>query len=131
MLDKKIWMGVGAVALLGAAVFGLKALEGRPAAAPVKAGQTELPTDPDAPFAAHECVIRLQDERPALVCTLHESQKRYSPEVKPSFGQTLVYGVDPCPPMIERVVARMNGSKLEENEAWRPSTTRSPPRAPR
>jgi hypothetical protein len=66
MLDKKIWMGVGAVALLGAAVFGLKALEGRPSAAPAKSGQIDLPSDPNAAFAAHECAIRLQDERPAL-----------------------------------------------------------------
>ncbi len=81
-----------------------------------------FPGDASAPELeknlAHRFMQLMKDERPDLVCTLHESQKRYSPEVKPSFGQTLVYGVDPCPPMIDRVVAGMNASKLEENEAW-------------
>lgn len=55
------------------------------------------------------------DERPALVATLHESRKRYHPEVVPSFGQTLVYGVEPMPALVGRVVARMNeGASAEE-----------------
>ena len=58
------------------------------------------------------------DERPALVATLHESQKRYRPDVRPSFGQTLVYGVDPCPPELERVVAALNTSFASEEERW-------------
>jgi uncharacterized protein len=60
------------------------------------------------------------EERPALVCTLHESQKRYSPEVKPSFGQTLVYGVDPMPPVIGRVVDRLNAARASDDELWAP-----------
>lgn len=60
------------------------------------------------------------EERPALVCTLHESQKRYRPEVKPSFGQTLVYGVEPMPPVIGRVVERLNARKRNEEETWAP-----------
>ncbi|UJR80065.1 succinylglutamate desuccinylase/aspartoacylase domain-containing protein [Sandaracinus amylolyticus] len=60
------------------------------------------------------------DERPAMVCTLHESQKRYHPEVKPSFGQTLVYGVDPMPATIGRVVDRLNASRASDEEHWAP-----------
>lgn len=59
-------------------------------------------------------------ERPALVCTLHESQKRYHPDVKPSFGQTLVYGVEPMPIMIARVVSRLNERRMSEDELWAP-----------
>lgn len=60
------------------------------------------------------------DERPALVCTLHESTKRYHPEVKPSFGQTLVYGVDPMPPVIGRAIDRLNAQKQSDEETWAP-----------
>jgi len=81
-----------------------------------------FPGDPEAPELekqlAHRFMQLMKDERPALVCTLHESHKRYSPEVKPSFGQTLVYGVDPCPEIITEVVAKMNASKLGEEEVW-------------
>lgn len=81
-----------------------------------------FPGDASAPELENRLAARfmqmMRDERPALVCTLHESQKRYSPEVKPSFGQTLVYGVDPCPPVITQVVERMNATKRDENEAW-------------
>lgn len=59
-------------------------------------------------------------ERPALVCTLHESTKRYSKEVVPSFGQTLVYGVEPMPEVIGRVIDSLNASKLNDNESWEP-----------
>src|SRR5690606_22817946 len=57
-------------------------------------------------------------ERPALVATLHESHKRYDPTVVPSFGQTLVYGVDPAPPILDRVVRRMNDALEDEAERW-------------
>lgn len=81
-----------------------------------------FPGDAEAPELekqlAHRFMQLMKDERPALVCTLHESHKRYSPEVKPSFGQTLVYGVDPCPEIITGVVERMNASKLGEEEVW-------------
>jgi predicted deacylase len=58
------------------------------------------------------------DERPALVCTLHESQKRYDPAVVPSFGQTLVYGVDPMPASVGRTVDRMNARRASDDETW-------------
>ncbi len=80
-----------------------------------------FPGDPSAPererrLAAQFMALVLA-ERPALVATLHESKKRYDPQVKPSFGQTLVYGVTPCPPVLTRVVASLNDEASPE-EHW-------------
>ena len=58
------------------------------------------------------------DERPALMATLHESMKRYDPDVTPSFGQTLVYGVDPMPALVGRAVDRLNARIEREDERW-------------
>jgi hypothetical protein len=58
------------------------------------------------------------EERPALVATLHESQKRYEPAVQATFGQTLVYGVLPCPALVEEVVAGLNSALRSEQERW-------------
>lgn len=58
------------------------------------------------------------DERPALLATLHESRKRYDPAVVPSFGQTLVYGVEPMPPLVQEVVNHMNSRLAHEDERW-------------
>ena len=60
----------------------------------------------------------IEAEQPALVATLHESQKRYDPAVTPSFGQTLVYGVEPCPPMLVSVVDDLNGTRASDDEHW-------------
>ncbi len=60
------------------------------------------------------------DEKPALVTTLHESKKRYDPAVNPSFGQTIVYGVDPMPGIVQRTVDALNHSRLDVEEAWAP-----------
>lgn len=60
------------------------------------------------------------DEKPALVVTLHESWKRFSPEVNPSFGQTIVYGVDPMPPIVGRTVDRLNARFTAEQEHFDP-----------
>lgn len=60
------------------------------------------------------------DERPALVTTLHESTKRYDPQVVPSFGQTIVYGVEPRPPIVDRVLARLNARFTGESERFDP-----------
>ena len=57
-------------------------------------------------------------ERPALMATLHESKKRYDPAVNPSFGQTLVYGVEPMPAIVGEVVDRLNQALEEDNEVW-------------
>ncbi|MCB9591734.1 MAG: succinylglutamate desuccinylase/aspartoacylase family protein [Sandaracinaceae bacterium] len=62
----------------------------------------------------------VEDERPALMATLHESHKRYDPNVTPSFGQTLVYGVDPMPEILGRAVDRLNGGRRSDDEAWAP-----------
>lgn len=58
------------------------------------------------------------DERPDLMATLHESQKRYDPQVTPSFGQTLVYGVEPMPPLVGRAVERLDRMRESDEERW-------------
>lgn len=60
----------------------------------------------------------VRDEKPALVATLHESHKRYDPSVNPSFGQTLVYGVLPMPPLVGSVVDKLNAELADEAERW-------------
>jgi predicted deacylase len=60
----------------------------------------------------------VEEERPALVATLHESKKRYDPNVTPSFGQSIVYGVDPMPPIVARTVDRLNAIKTSDEEVW-------------
>lgn len=81
-----------------------------------------FPGDPTSPSRevrlAHTFMQLVLDERPALVATLHESRTRYDPEVVPSFGQTLVYGVKPCPPELERVVGRLNDALQTPQERW-------------
>ncbi len=83
-----------------------------------------FPGDAGAPERERRLARRFMDlvldERPALVATLHESMKRYDPAVTPSFGQTLVYGVDPVPPLVTRAVARLNDARQSEQEAWSP-----------
>ncbi len=76
--------------------------------------------------AAHEPERRLAarfmnlvlDERPALVATLHESEKRYDPSVCPSFGQTIVYGVEPMPAIVQRTIDILNDQLASEDEHW-------------
>jgi hypothetical protein len=58
------------------------------------------------------------DERPALVATLHESQKKYDPDVVPSFGQSIVYGVEPRPPIVDRTIARLNARFSADEERF-------------
>lgn len=82
----------------------------------------QFPGDPRStryePRLAHAFMDLVRGERPALVATLHESQKRYDPSITPSFGQTLVYGVDPLPPMLARVVEQLNDTLTDEAERW-------------
>jgi len=60
------------------------------------------------------------DERPALIATLHESQKRFHPAVPVSFGQTIVYGVEPRPPVVDALVAALNADLAHPYELWAP-----------
>jgi hypothetical protein len=63
----------------------------------------------------------VESERPALMATLHESTKRYDPNAdRPTFGQTLVYGVEPMPAIIARTVERLNLELEQPNERWDP-----------
>jgi predicted deacylase len=82
----------------------------------------QFPGDADAPEREKRLARRFMDlvldERPALVATLHESLKRFHPEVPASFGQTIVYGVQPVPDLVTRVVARMNGLTKHPYELW-------------
>lgn len=63
----------------------------------------------------------VESERPALMATLHESTKRYDPAAeRPTFGQTLVYGVEPMPEIVGRTVARLNERFASPQEHWDP-----------
>ncbi|MGB0680828.1 MAG: hypothetical protein ACPGUV_14350 [Polyangiales bacterium] len=81
-----------------------------------------FPGDPAAPEPerrlASVFMQLVQQERPALMATLHESHKRYDPAVQPSFGQSIVYGVDPCPAVAAWVVERLNAELSAPNEHW-------------
>jgi hypothetical protein len=69
---------------------------------------------------AHLFMQLVLEERPALMATLHESLKRHHPDFQISFGQTLTYGVEPRPPLIDRVVDRLNASLDNLYETWAP-----------
>ena len=60
------------------------------------------------------------DEKPAMVATLHESWKRFHPEIDVSFGQTVIYGEKPMPEIVPWVVERMNQSLEHPYEKWAP-----------
>jgi hypothetical protein len=82
-----------------------------------------FPGDASAPERENRLARRFMDlvldERPALVVTLHESQKRYDPAVVPSFGQSIVYGVEPRPPLVDRTIDALNADASEQ-EHWAP-----------
>ncbi len=82
-----------------------------------------FPGEATAPEAERRLARRFMDlvldERPALVVTLHESRRRYDPAVVPSFGQTVVYGVEPRPAVVDRLVEHMNRTAAPE-ERWAP-----------
>lgn len=59
-------------------------------------------------------------ERPALMATLHESMKRHHPDFPVSFGQTVTYGVDPRPPIVDRLCSAMNTQLESPYETWAP-----------
>lgn len=83
-----------------------------------------FPGDADAPELerrmAHGFMSLVLDERPALMATLHESWKRHHPSFPVSFGQTITYGVEPRPAIIDRVLNVMNGALETPYETWAP-----------
>lgn len=72
------------------------------------------------PRLARRFMDLVLDERPALVVTLHESQKKYDPAVVPSFGQSIVYGVEPRPAIVDRTIARLNARFASTEEVFAP-----------
>jgi hypothetical protein len=60
------------------------------------------------------------DEKPAVMATLHESWKRHHPDFPVSFGQTVTYGVEPRPPIVDRLCERMNEALENPYERWAP-----------
>ena len=60
------------------------------------------------------------DEKPAMVATLHESWKRFHPEISISFGQTVIYGEEAMPEIVPWVVERMNEDLEHPYEKWAP-----------
>jgi uncharacterized protein len=83
-----------------------------------------FPGDATAPEIERRMARRFMDlvevERPALVATLHESMKRFHPAVPQSFGQTIVYGVDPMPAELPPVIERLNRDLASPYELWAP-----------
>jgi len=83
-----------------------------------------FPGDASAPEREVRLAARfmalVEDERPALCVTLHESKKRFRPDIVPSFGQTIVYGVDPRPSIVDRVLARLNERFTATDEHFDP-----------
>jgi hypothetical protein len=83
-----------------------------------------FPGDAAAPEAERRLAAMftalVEHERPALLMTLHESWKRFHPEIRVSFGQTVVYGVEPRPPLVDRIVAAMNAELANPYELWAP-----------
>lgn len=83
-----------------------------------------FPGDADAPERERRLARRFMDlveaEQPALMATLHESWKRFHPEVPISFGQTVVYGVQPMPAIVSAVVDGMNAGLQNPYELWAP-----------
>jgi len=69
---------------------------------------------------AHRFMDLVETERPALVMTLHESWKRHHPAIPASFGQTIVYGVNPMPGIVQQVVDRLNEVRQSAYELWSP-----------
>lgn len=83
-----------------------------------------FPGDASAPEREKRLARRfmdlVKDEQPALMATLHESWKRFHPDVPASFGQTIVYGVEPMPEIVSAVVERMNTMLESPYEVWAP-----------
>ena len=83
-----------------------------------------FPGDADAPEPERRLARRFMDlmidEKPVLLATLHESWKRHHPDVPASFGQTVVYGVEPMPPICTAICDAMNEQLEHPYERWAP-----------
>lgn len=69
---------------------------------------------------ARQYMDLMLEERPVLLATLHESTKRYHPDVPASFGQTIVYGVEPMPDVVPALCAKLNEELEHPYERWAP-----------
>ncbi|MCA9619321.1 MAG: succinylglutamate desuccinylase/aspartoacylase family protein [Myxococcales bacterium] len=75
--------------------------------------------EPENRLAAKLMALML-DEQPALVATLHESQKRHHPDIPASFGQSIVYGVQPMPEVVLSICEILNQELEHPYERWAP-----------
>jgi murein tripeptide amidase MpaA len=69
---------------------------------------------------AHRFLELMKDERPVLVATLHESLKRHHPEIADSYGQSIVFGVQPMPEVVGKVITTLNQELEHPYERWAP-----------
>jgi len=83
-----------------------------------------FPGDPGGARLEHRLAATFMDTmidaRPDLLVTLHESKNKFHPDVQPSFGQTVVYGVQPAPSIVAAAVSKMNTSVRNPAEVWAP-----------
>jgi len=83
-----------------------------------------FPGDAHAPERERRLARAFMDlverELPVLMATLHESWKRHHPAVAVSFGQTVTYGVEPRPAIVDRTIAYMNTTLENPYELWAP-----------
>jgi hypothetical protein len=83
-----------------------------------------FPGDPDSAHVEQQIaatfMTAMTNAQPDLLVTLHESKKKFHPDVQPSFGQTVVYGVEPVPDIVTTAVARMNANTQHPGETWAP-----------
>ena len=83
-----------------------------------------FPGDAQSPERERRLARQFMDlmiaEKPAVVVTLHESWKRFHPEISVSFAQTIIYGVKPMPTIVQRAVDAMNENLEHPYEKWSP-----------
>jgi uncharacterized protein len=83
-----------------------------------------FPGDADAPEPERRLARQLMDlmidDKPALLATLHESHKRHHPDIAASFGQSVVYGIEPMPPIVAEICDAMNETLEHPYERWAP-----------
>ncbi len=82
-----------------------------------------FPGDFHAPDYEHQLSAHLMrwmgEQRPDVVITLHESRYLYDGKNPKTFGQTVVYGVQPMPDIVSRVLDHANRTAQEPRERFR------------